>query len=232
MKKVLALGLALSVASSQVFSYDLDTLSDIENGSAYLKAAGVMAHAVAPELNPALGTTCAVANQVNLLTAYATRKQSSIMRISRVIEALNKDASWQKALDKGALDANFAKTFGFTLAKQVSEELIRYATYTGLAETVDAVTDNAFVSRSAETAVISLVVAAFETACAHVKHATLGKEEDAAPKTADVFRESLLTNLLNEAAYNIAGALIEQGASNSQRDYVEDLKSIVGCSDE
>lgn len=229
MKKVLALGLALSVASSQVFSYNLETLNDVENASACIKSAEVIIHALTPEANATLESMGNVANQVNLLAAYATRKQSSIMRVSRILEALNKNASWQKALDKGAVDKEFFKNFGFTLTKQLAEELVRYATYASLAETVDSMTDNALVSRTAETAAISLVVALFETLSAHVKHATLGKDGAEGPKTSDVFTESLLTNLFTEAAYNMAGALIEQGASDSRHDLVEDLKSAVGC---
>lgn len=227
MKKVLALALALSVASSQVFSYTVDTLHEVEMVSAAAKTANVMVAAVLPQVDPTLAQIGSLAEVTNTLTAYALQDQSSVMHITRVVEALAKDARWQ---DADQIDMAFVKKFGVVLSQAVSMEVARYLAGLGLSQTVGKMTDDRIVNRAADALTMSLTSAVVKTTFARIQHMVLAAEGAAAPSCSKEFLTSFFTSLASEVAYNIAGEMIRQGAAGSRVDYIANLKELIGLS--
>jgi hypothetical protein len=228
MKKILALALALSVASSQAFSYDLENLRDLESATAAAETATVVMEAfVGGPVSPTMSSIGNVSHVVNNLAAYALQDQSFVMHITRVIKQLATDARWQGA----NINEAYFKNFGMVLSKAVSMEVGRYLGGLALGNTVSAVTDNRIINRAADAVTASIVTATLETLFARLNHMVQGAAGAVAPGCSATFMAAFRDTLVMELAYNAAGEMIRQGAAGSKVDYIADLKSVMCCDD-
>ncbi|MBM3887266.1 hypothetical protein FJ364_05035 [Candidatus Dependentiae bacterium] len=219
MKKIVALAMALSVAASQAFSYSVETLKGYERTSAAVKTAEVVVNAIVEEENKSLELVGGVAGEVNRLLTYALQDQSCVMRITRVIDGLAKNADFRKAK---AFDAGFAKNFATELSHGISAEVVRFFAHKGVATGMSFVTDNRLVNRAAHALGEAVSSAVVETAFAKLSNYVNNVEDDKVEYSKELVAKFFAT-LVTEAAYHLAGEMILQG-TEARVDYIKAVK--------
>lgn len=226
MKRVLTLGLALSMAASQAFSYTVQTIKEVEATSASAKAAEVIVQAVLPAgpANASLQQIGALTGEINRLASYALQDQSCSMRIIRVIDNLNKKAAWQTA---HAIDGAFAKNYAFELSHGITAEVVRFFAHKAIAAGMTNVTDERLTNRAAHAVGEAVSSALIETAFAKLGDYVVAKEGEKT-ECSKVLLQSFFTTLVREAAYNLAGEMIWSGASDTAENYAQAVHEALG----
>jgi hypothetical protein len=223
MKRVLTLGLALSITASQAFSYSAETLKEVESASASANTAAVIIAAIIPNTKntsqslEALKFIGDISSQVNALTSSALQDESSILRINRIIGNLTKKVNWQ---DADVTNGTFAKKFAFELSHAISAEVMSFYAHKGIGIGMNALTENRIANRAAHVLGEAISSAILEATFAKIGNYLETIQDGEVPNFSTVFFTSLITG----AAYNIAGEMIMQGTSDAHVNYTQAVK--------
>ena len=230
MKRVLTLGLALSMAASQAFSYSVETVKNLESATASAKTATVIVSAIIPntaksaEGLAALKRIGDLSSQINALTSSALQDESCILRITRIIENLIEKTPVHKDGEFVAIDGAFAKNFAFELSHGISAEVMCFFAHKGIGMGMNALTENRVANRAAHVLGEAISSAVLETAFAKLGDYVTTEEDAEKTNCSEVFSTVFFGSLVRGAVYNIAGEMILQGTTDAHVNYAQAVR--------
>lgn len=188
-------------------AYSIDQLKTLEHASAVAKTAHTTVKALAPTTSPALDFSGNIAEEINLLAAYALLEETSFMPLVRILDRISERESWQYApqFNKDFM-LNFSKEFLLDLSHGVTLELFSVAKATAVEAALPS--DQTTKTRLLQRAMDIVLTALAKPIITATFYALEKMEKPTQDEVCSLLTNQLLTTFYTELAYHSAGEII------------------------